>query len=526
MGGRTGRDGIHGATFSSAELTDTHADEFSHAVQIGNAITQKKMADVILQARDKGLFSGVTDCGAGGLSSAVGEMGEKTGAFVELGKVPLKYSGLSYDEIWISEAQERMVLSVPQDKVKELLALGKSEDVETTVIGHFGTDGQELVLDFNGNEVARIAMKFLHDGIPMPTRKAVVTRRGTGASPVSSFTSSSFENNKEHGRGAHVMMKDKLLATLAHPNIASKHWVIRQYDHEVQGGSAIKPLIGPQQIGPSDASVVRPKLSSMKGIAIGCGLTPSVTDPYQMAISAIDEAIRNVVAVGADPRRTAILDNFCWPSVDDEKTMGSLVAACEACRDAALAYGIPFISGKDSLHNQFTNSETGQVLRIPNTLLISAIGIIDDVRNAVTMDFKSAGNQLMLVSPKPTATLSDLAHLHHTVADAIAASAFAAVHDVSDGGLLPAIAEMAIASGLGAEVAIDEPAMFTESPGRYVVEFPADTVGKATKSFAAAGVSLVPLGRVLAEPRLIVKKAGVDVSVADLTTAWRGTLDW
>ena len=184
------------------------------------------------------------------------------------------------------------------------------------------------------------------------------------------------------------MFKKKLLAALSHPNIASKHWIIRQYDHEVQGGSVVKPLVGPEQSGPSDAAVFRPKLSSRRGVALGCGMSPQIEDPYEMALASIDEAIRNVVAVGADPDRIAILDNFCWPSVDDELTMGTLVRACEACRDAALAYGIPFISGKDSLHNQFTNRETGQVIRIPRTLLISAIGVIEDVRKCVTMDFK------------------------------------------------------------------------------------------------------------------------------------------
>src|SRR5690606_32772042 len=174
VGGRTGRDGIHGATFSSAELTDTHGSEFAHAVQIGNAITEKKVMDVLLETRDRGLATAVTDLGAGGLSSAVGEMGEKTGAFVELEKVPLKYAGLRYDEIWISEAQERMLLAVPPEHLEELLALAASEDVEATDIGHFGTDGRELVLQFEGHEVGRLAMEFLHEGIPMPTREAIV----------------------------------------------------------------------------------------------------------------------------------------------------------------------------------------------------------------------------------------------------------------------------------------------------------------------------------------------------------------
>ena len=177
MGGRTGRDGIHGATFSSAELTDTHADEFSHAVQIGNAITEKKMADVILQARDRDLFNSITDCGAGGLSSAVGEMGEKIGAMVDLDKVPLKYAGLSYAEIWISEAQKRMVLAVPREKVDELLKLSRSEDVEATVIGQFGTEKRDLILRYQQQEVGRISMHFLHDGIRVPTRRAVVAAR-------------------------------------------------------------------------------------------------------------------------------------------------------------------------------------------------------------------------------------------------------------------------------------------------------------------------------------------------------------
>src|SRR4029453_14829291 len=201
----------------------------------------------------------------------------------------------------------------------------------------------------------------------------------------------------------------------------SKHWIIRQYDHEVQGGSVIKPLLGPQQIGPSDAAVIRPKLGSFKGVAIGCGLAPQVEDPSAMAILAIDEAVRNVVSVGGDPDRIAILDNFCWPSVDDERTMGTLVRACEACRDAALAYGIPFISGKDSLHNQFTNSETGEVIRIPNTLLISAIGVIDNVERCVTMDLKNRTARVVLVSTRNPRDLAQLARTHRLVSGAIRA---------------------------------------------------------------------------------------------------------
>ncbi len=537
MGGRTGRDGIHGATFSSAELTDTHADEFSHAVQIGNAITEKKVADVILQARDKNLFTALTDCGAGGLSSAIGEMGEKTGARVDLDKVPLKYAGLRYDEIWISEAQERMVLSVPQHHVAALLKLSADEDMESTVIGMFGTPDQQLILNYHNQEVGCISMHFMHDGIPMPMRKAVVTdrpSRGMGASPV--------PDHFGYGRDSDVTdFKSRLLKTLSHPNIASKHWIIRQYDHEVQGGSVIKPLIGPLQIGPSDAAVVRPKLTTHRGVAIGCGLTPQIIDPYEMSIAAIDKAIRNVICVGANYNQIAILDNFCWPSVDDEKTMGTLVRACEACYDAARAYGIPFISGKDSLHNQFTNQETGEVLRIPSTLLISAMGIVNDVRQCITMDLKQPGAPVYLVVTEDAANLQHLAATHRALAEFIAAGHVAAAHDVSDGGLAVTAAEMAMAGGLGITLdpdllATHEP--FAESPGQYLIELRDSAASMANNDFSAhfpATTKLRRIGFVQANRELMLfnqqmaagkMKPAASISLDELMTAWRGTLDW
>jgi phosphoribosylformylglycinamidine synthase len=521
MGGRTGRDGIHGATFSSAELTDTHADEFSHAVQIGNAITEKKVADVVLAARDRGLFTAITDLGAGGLSSAVGEMGEKVGAAVDLEKVPLKYAGLRYDEIWISEAQERMALSVPPGKVAELLELARSEDVEATVIGSFGTPEAELILRYDGTEVGRLSMRFLHKGIPMPTRRAVVVERRSERREARS--------EKELTPAA---FKERLLKTLAHPNVASKHWIIRQYDHEVQGGSVIKPLVGPEQIGPSDAAVIRPKLDSYRGVALGCGLAPHVKDPYEMAIWAIDEAIRNVVAVRGDPDRTAILDNFCWPSVDDERTMGELVRTCEACRDAALALGIPFISGKDSLHNQFTNQETGEVLRIPNSLLISAISVIDDVRRCVTMDLKQRASRVAMIAVKNPGDLASLSATHREVARAIRDRLIVSCHDVSDGGLAVAAAEMCIASGLGmivgAELFMSE-AAFAEGPGRYVVELREGLGGDDLRARLGGVADVTDVGLTQHLRKLTVttpKERVAEIGLEEMTPAWRGTLDW
>ncbi|HEY7116444.1 MAG TPA: phosphoribosylformylglycinamidine synthase subunit PurS [Tepidisphaeraceae bacterium] len=529
MGGRTGRDGIHGATFSSAELTDTHADEFSHAVQIGNAITEKKVADVILQARDRGLFTAVTDLGAGGLSSAVGEMGETVGAEVQLDRVPLKYAGLRYDEIWISEAQERMALSVPQEKVAELLDLAKGEDVEATVIGTFGTQNAELILHYGETEVGRLSMRFLHKGLPMPMRQAVVTEkpRSTGAPPVISVL-----GDRPPKIQTPLAFKDNLIKALSHPNIASKHWIIRQYDHEVQGGSVVKPLIGPQQIGPSDAAVIRPKLGSYKGVAVACGVAPHIADPYEMAIWSIDEAIRNVVCVGADPDKTAILDNFCWPSVDDERTMGTLVRACEACRDAALAYGIPFISGKDSLHNQFTNQETREVLRIPNTLLISAISVLDDVRKCVTMDLKGRTHRVALVATRDPRNLEQLALTHRAMAGEIRDGKIAACHDVSEGGIAVAMAEMCIASGLGMIVGAERLLTidaFAEAPGRYLVELIDGVELQELVSRFAACAEVREFGLVQHLRKLTVttqKERVIEISLDDLTAAWRGTLDW
>ncbi len=505
VGGRTGRDGIHGATFSSAELTDTHGSEFAHAVQIGNAITEKKVMDVLLEARDRGLATAVTDLGAGGLSSAVGEMGEKTGAFVELEKVPLKYAGLRYDEIWISEAQERMLLAVPPEHLAELLALAASEDVEATDIGHFGTGGRELVLQFEGHEVGRLSMEFLHEGIPMPTREAIVASGGRSDVPVS------------RDRPQEEVTPEQLLAKLAEPNIRSKHRIVRQYDHEVMGGTVVKPFVGPQQIGPADAAVIRPKLDSTRGVAVACGLAPHVEEPYAMAVAAIDEAVRNAVCVGADLSRLALLDNFCWPGTDDAEAMGQLVLTCEACRDVALAYGTPFISGKDSLHNQFTDKATGRVIKIPPTLLISAIGVVEDIARCCTSDLKRPGDDLWLVLPEASnATHEQRLAVHRAVANWIASGAIAAAHDVSDGGWLVSAAEMCIGGGLGLELEAvagnGRPGPFEEPVGAYLLESPDEP--------SASGVRVVRLGRVTDEP--VLQMAGGRLTVRELAHAWRG----
>ena len=424
LGGRTGRDGIHGATFSSAELTDTHADEFAHAVQIGNAIEEKRVLDAILRARDEHpepLYHAITDCGAGGFSSAVGEMGSRLGAEVHLDRAPLKYDGLTYTEVWISEAQERMVLAVPPENLDALRRICDEEHVEAAVLGTFGTSHEDLILLYDGAEVGRLSMDFLHHGLPMPTREAVWRPNAELAEKNAEIS----ERNAEVAKGQNddgtdrrpgfsapestpapsafiPSVQDALLRLLAHPNIASRHWIIRQYDHEVQGNAVVKPLVGPASRGPGDAAVLEPVPGSGRGIAIASGLATGVGDPalggdpYLMALAAVDECVRNLVCVGADPARTAILDNFCWPSCKDAGNLAALVRAAEGCYDAAKAYRTPFVSGKDSLNNQFT-TEDGRTIAIPPTLLITGIGIVPDLARCVTSDAKRPGNVLLLI---------------------------------------------------------------------------------------------------------------------------------
>jgi len=551
MGGRTGRDGIHGATFSSVELTHESESISGSAVQIGNAITEKMVLDVVLAARDRGLYSAITDCGAGGFSSAVGEMGEKIGAEVWLDRAPVKYEGLSYTEIWISEAQERMVLSVPEEHWEALSELAASEGVEATIIGKFVPTGR-LQLKYNDHEVADLAMKFLHDGRPPVIRQATYSPPAEG--PLSLERDSLSRTDTEQ----------TLLDILGSWNVASKHWIIRQYDHEVQGGSVVKPLVGIANDGPGDAAVVRPTLSSRRGIVMSCGMNPhyAAFDTYHMAASAIDEALRNAVAVGADPSRMAILDNFCWGDCERSETLGSLVRAALACYDLAIGFESPFISGKDSLNNEFSYiDEAGdkQTIAIPSTLLISAMGQVADVSRCVTMDLKQSGNVLYQVGrthnelggshfslvrqltggqvPKVDVPLAKqtFAALHQ----AIDGGLVRACHDLSEGGLATALAEMAFAGGLGAEIELanaprteeascSSTLLFSESNTRFVCEV---TPENCEAFEAVLGEVLCGrLGTVNDSDRLSIKATDgeviLDLDNAKLKQAWQSPLDW
>ena len=542
VGGRTGRDGIHGATFSSGELTEDSEMVSSGAVQIGNPITEKKMLDVLLVARDKGLYRAVTDCGGGGLSSAVGEMGEDTGVEVNLEKVPLKYEGISYMEIWISEAQERMIIVVPPEKVDEALRLFASEDVEAVVIGKF-TDDKRLKLYYEGNCVSDLDMIFLHKGVPRLARKAIWKKK--------EFPDPILQEKRIYNEDVH-----KILSSY---NVCSKEWVVRQYDHEVQGASVLKGLVGEKNDGPGDASIIAPVFGSKKGVIVSSGFNPKYSDidPYWMAASAIDEAVRQIIAVGGSLRRLALLDNFCWGNTDKSDRLGGLVRAAKACYDIARVYGTPFISGKDSLNNEYATAE-GTIV-IPGSLLISAIAVMDDVTKAVSMDLKKPGNLIYIVGT----TKKELGGSHYyfingftgNLVPKVEAKAALAIfkgisratdeglvrscHDMSEGGLAAAVAEMAFAGGFGANVGLkdvpvssdverDDTILFSESNSRFLVEVEPknkekfeDTIGK---------VPFARIGQVCKEKRLEIKGVRgnpvVDEDIYALKESWQKPLRW
>jgi len=538
VGGKTGRDGIHGATFSSAELTFESETISSTAVQIGNPITEKKVVDTLLKARDLDLYAAITDCGAGGFSSAVGEMGEKTGAEVYLEKAPLKYEGLKPWEIWVSEAQERMVLAVKPKNLKRLMNIFKSEDVEATVIGKF-TNDKKLKLYYRKHKVADLDMSFVHDGLPRITRKAVWKTKK--------------ENKKVPFKEKRDLTKH-LVKIISSWNVCSKEWIIRQYDHEVQGGSVLKPLIGVNNDGPSDASITRPILDSKKGIVLSNGINPCYgdIDPYWMAASAIDEAMRQIAAVGGDLDKVALLDNFCWGNTEKEDQLGKLVRASQACYDIAKVYKTPFISGKDSLNNEFNMGK--RTVSIPSTLLISAIGVIDDVSKTVSSDMKEAGNLIYVIGKTrqelggsqyyltngakggvvPRVDPIQSIKLMKKLTSAMKRGLVRSAHDCSEGGIAVSLAEMCFSGGLGAEVELknapkersikrSDVILFSESNSRFIVELSKDKQKAFERCMKNIPFGLI--GSVKENNKLVIKGLKgnkiIDTDINTLKANWK-----
>ncbi len=556
LGGRTGRDGLRGATFSSMEMGMETALVAGSSVQIGHPIAEKAVLEAVKIARTEGLYTAITDCGAGGLSSAVGEMASELGAVVHLERAPLKYEGLSPWEVWLSEAQERMVVAVPEADRPRLQEVCDELDVEMTVLGTFSGDGRLQVL-YRGELVGDLDVHFLHDGIP---RRVLTSHWEPPASDSATLS----------GLGGQLDIGSELLAVLATGNVRSKEDVVRTYDHEVQGGTIVKPFVGVQRDGPADAAVIvpldavenGPKLDG-PGVALAVGINPQYgkLDPYAMSFAAIDECFRNLVATGADPDQVAILDNFCWGNPKLPDRLGALVRCARGCYDAALAYGAPFISGKDSLNNEYTGAD-GAKHAIPGTLLISGLGIVPDASKTATSDFKKAGNRLYVVGetrgelggsivhgrrgqlgavvPQPVADpMTRLRAVHRAISGGLVAS----VHDCSEGGLAVALAEMAIGGLLGATVDLDAApgvsglssadatgtpavAAFSESAGRFVVEVGDEHVHAFEALFD--GVPIADVGEVSPSGQMTLRWAGVEtanLTIHKLRNAWRGHVD-
>uniref|UniRef100_A0A7V0Z589 Phosphoribosylformylglycinamidine synthase subunit PurL n=1 Tax=candidate division WOR-3 bacterium TaxID=2052148 RepID=A0A7V0Z589_UNCW3 len=534
VGGRTGRDGIHGATFSSVELS---VEAEKSCVQIGNPIVEKRVLDCLLKVSELGILNSVTDCGGGGLSSAVGEMGKKIGARVYLERVPLKYEGLTPREIWISESQERMILSVPKKYIKKVINIFESEGVEATVIGEF-TNNKRLLLYYKNQQVCNIDMKFLHDGLPMPEKKARKRKI----------------ENKEIKFPMPDDLNKILLEVVGSLNCCSREWLVREYDHEVQGASVIKPFVGVYKDGHQDAVVIKPLLHKNKGIIISCGINPAYGkyDPYNMALSVIDEALRNLVATGGNIEKAAMLDNFCFASPDREEVLGDIVSSAQGCYDGAKAFGVPFISGKDSLNNEWLD-ENGKSHLIPPTLLISAMGIIDDVRKCITMDFKNAENYIYLLGLTkeelggseyfrylkieggrvPGVNLKIAPNLMKTLHNCIIKDLVLSCHDLSEGGLGLALSEMAMAGDIGCEIDISkikfagknrraDILLFSESNTRFLIEVIPEQAEEFEKFMKNLPFSVI--GKTIKEKKVKIydsKRLIIDLPISKLRAKWK-----
>ncbi len=543
-GGRIGKDGIHGATFSSEELNE---ESPVTAVQIGDPITQRKMFDFLIIARDRGLYNAITDNGAGGLSSSVGEMAEFTGGFeMHLERAPLKYPGLQPWEILISEAQERMTMAVPPEKLDAFFALADDMGVEASDLGVFTDNGLFHCL-YNGETVTCLDMDFIHDGVPQLVLPAVWEEKPH------------CEPQLDETDDFEAILK-KLLGRL---NVCSKESVVRRYDHEVQGGTIVKPLTGAENDGPSDAAVVRPLFDSFEGIVVSHGICPrySDIDTYHMMASAVDEGLRNLVATGGNIDHVAGLDNFCWcDPVESDKTpdgaykAAQLVRANKALYDYCVAYGVPLISGKDSMKNDYQIGDTK--ISIPPTVLFSVIGKIEDIRKATTMDAKAPGDKVYVLGITRdelggSEYYDMLGHLGRNVPQVDSTSAMqryrtvnvaqdqqliASCHDLSDGGLGVALAETAFAGGFGMQIDLatlpvegqlrNDTALYSESQSRLLVTVAPDNVAAFEKLFD--GQVCACIGEVVAEQTLNIVGANgeklMSANLDGLKQAWQAPL--
>ncbi len=544
LGGRVGLDGIHGATFSSEALTGGSP---ATAVQIGDPITQKKFSDAIAkEARQRNLYSSITDNGAGGISCSVAEMARECGGCrVDLEKVPVKYPGMAPWEIWISESQERMTLAVPCEKWPELEALLLSRGVEATVIGEF-TDTGRCRVSYQGEKVMDMELEFLHNGQP---RKCLTTK-----------VKLSVENEVVLPALAELSLADLFIKMFGRLNLASHAYVSTQYDFEVQGSSVLKPLVGSRQVD-GFATVVQPLPESAKGVALSQSLYPAVSDldTYAAAATAIDTAVRNLLAVGTPLSQIALLDNFCWCSSDDPERLWQLKECARACYETAVCYGTPFISGKDSMYNDFSGYDSRDqavTISVPPTILISSIGVLPDISNLRSFAFVKPGDLIYLLGSGGAALggseyLSLLREENLVDAGAwgrvprfdpatqlslytrlqtwTAAGRFRSLYPLAQGGLALAAGKGALAEGLGCafEIPAGERAdlfLFNEYPGRFLVSVAPEIGAQLEKEFADN--PCIRLGLVQADEQIIISQNGeisLQTSVSSLLTAYRST---
>lgn len=527
VGGRTGRDGLKGATFSSMALDDdSHASD-QQAVQIGNPIEEKKVSDFILDARASGLIEFVTDCGAGGFSSAAGEMLSEVGGEIFLERAPLKETGLISWEIFISESQERMVLAAKEESLPELQRLADVYETEMFILGHADGTGILRVLH-NGETVCELDNSKLH-GAPRQHRKSAWTRPAAARPP-------SFDDLDR------LAVLKGLLGDFA---ICSRAPIIREYDHEVQGNTVLKPLAGAKGDAPQDGSVIAIEGSDQL-MAMSLSILPEwgKTAPFEMGAAVVDECVRQLVCIGANPDKIALLDNFCMGNPNDARELGALVETCKGMAGAALAYSAPFVSGKDSFYNFFKIEETGESISIPVTLLLSGMGVVENAGHIVGSSIRRSDSVLFLLGEtKPELGASVFARrqqlpdlevpktdfaanfaLYRAYHEAVKAGLILSAHDVSEGGLAVTLAEMAFSeqAGLVAEIEPGVAEFFGESPGRIVIEVAAEDAGRVVEHFASQPCQRV--ARTVAEHRRLEMGEGISAGIAELKAIWKGGL--
>ncbi len=536
LGGRTGRDGLHGATFSSASLGEQSREEDQGAVQIGNPIEEKKAADVLLHARSEGLIGSVTDCGAGGLSSAAGEMVAEHGGEIYLDKAPLKEPGLSGWEIFLSESQERMVLAVKPENVDRILALADLYETECTEIGIVSDNGI-LRVSHRGREICRLDCGVLHEA---PRQHLTSSHERIVPAPAR------IDSTPDFSADLHAILRDF--------NITSREPIIREYDHEVQGNTLGKPLAGPGGDCPGDAAVIRID-GSRRCVAIGLSILPALhADPYRMGQASVDETIRQLVAVGADPDRIALLDNFCMGNPADPDELGALVETAKGMSTAALECGAPFISGKDSFYNSF-ETESGTE-SIPPTLLASGLGIIESEEDILFTTIRRANSHICLAGttgretggsvyermkgatagPAPSWEPDTAMGIYRRLHSAIRNNWILSAHDLSEGGLAVALAESGFSISAGMEIRLETvPAddkldsaelLFSESTSRILFEVANESIDEVRRHFE--GLPFAVIGRTSAEHRRLTIHHDDDLiineTLTDLKKSWKNGL--